>query len=158
MQGYVQVPSYKADAHRQTDRQTDSTHTHTHTHTHTPLHTRAVMHILFTLTLTVYKAPTVLPTQLHTPYYLQRPIDFVASQIISKPPFSFDVVYKPVTGPAASHSQSPLSGKAFTDAMEKKKQEFDRKFEGAFQLKAKVSFPLPIIPMCLTSLQYIKLL
>ena len=50
------------------------------------------------------------------------------------------MVYKPVSGPAVSLAQPPLSEEAFTAAMAEKKEEFDRKFEDAFLLEAKVNF------------------
>ena len=106
------------------------THTHTHAHVHS--------HACFQQTSDLPHCFVIL---FYPPLWSwQKPIDFVAVQLSSKPPFSFDVVYKPVSGPAVSLAQPPLSEEAFTAAMAEKKEEFDRKFENAFLLEAKVNF------------------
>ena len=50
------------------------------------------------------------------------------------------MVYEPVTGPASSQAQSPVSGEALTAAIAEKREAFDRKFEDTFNLEAKVTY------------------
>lgn len=66
--------------------------------------------------------------------------NFIATLITGEPPFSIDISYQSTSGMPLSEletNQGPPIGDAYTNALLKKQNEFDNKFEDIFNLKKK---------------------